>query len=342
MLDDLMSDYQEFIDEKINDTNTILDSIKELLGGNDGIIATLKSLDSSLTNTTKDQIDSSTTNGGDGGQGAKDYVNNTVTNDRNTINSSPKTGLLRPTAVGTITLDNSLESKKKNTTSIDDKLKKEKKAVKDAINSGKSRSKKLTDKENQEHADLWKYIVKNYGRTPTNKMYKKLGGILGVKTDDTVTSKQKTAILNRMKFNGYKKGSEHIDKSQLAWTQEDKREMIYRASDGAVLTKLNPGDKVFTNEMTENLWKMAQMNPSLLTSGINYMPNLPEMTKSAGTSTIVEVGDIVMNGVNDVETFGRQLREEILRNGKTTQCITEAVSAKQLGKNGIGNARLYK
>lgn len=342
MLDDLMSDYQEFIDEKINDTNTILDSIKELLGGNDGIIATLKSLDSSLTNTTKDQIDSSTTNGGDGGQGAKDYVNNTVTNDRNTINSSHKTGLLRPTAVGTITLDNSLEPKKKNTTSIDDKLKNEKKAVKDAINSGKSRSKKLTDKENQEHADLWKYIVKNYGRTPTNKMYKKLGGILGVKTDDTVTSKQKTAILNRMKFNGYKKGSEHIDKSQLAWTQEDKREMIYRASDGAVLTKLNPGDKVFTNEMTENLWKMAQVNPSLLTSGINYMPNLPEITKSAGTSTIVEVGDIVMNGVNDPETFGRQLREEICKNGKTTQCITEAVSAKQLGKNGVGNARLYK
>lgn len=344
MLDDLMSDYQEFIDEKINDTNTILDSIKELLGGNDGIIATLKSLDSSLTNTTKDQIDSSTTNGGDGGQGAKDYVNNTVTNDRNTINSSHKTGLLRPTAVGTITLDNSLESKKKNTTSIDDKLKTEKKAVKDAINSGKSRSKKLTDKENKEHADLWKYIVKNYGRTPTNKMYKKLGGILGVKTDDTVTSKQKTAILNRMKFNGYKKGSEHIDKSQLAWTQENKRELIYRASDGAVLTKLNPGDKVFTNEMTENLWKLAKTNPSLLYSSTNFVPKLPDIAKSAGTSTIVEVGDIVMNGVNDPETFGRQLREEICKNGKTTQCIAEAVSAKQLGKNrnSIGNARLYK
>lgn len=342
MLDDLMSDYQEFIDEKINDTNTILDSIKELLGGNDGIIATLKSLDSSLTNTTKDQIDSSTTNGGDGGQGAKDYVNNTVTNDRNTINSSHKTGLLRPTAVGTITLDNSLESKKKNTTSIDDKLKNEKKAVKDAINSGKSRSKKLTDKENQEHADLWKYIVKNYGRTPTNKMYKKLGDILGVKTDDTVTSKQKTAILNRMKFNGYKKGSEHIDKSQLAWTQENKRELIYRAADGALLTELNPGDKVFTNEMTENLWELAKTNPSLLYSSTNFVPKLPDIAKSAGTSTIVEVGDIVMNGVNDPETFGRQLREEICKNGKTTQCITEAVSAKQLKKNSIGNARLYK
>ena len=173
-------------------------------------------------------------------------------------------------------------------------------------------------------------------------MYKKLGGILGVKTDDTVTSKQKTAILNRMKFNGYKKGSEHIDKSQLAWTQENKRELIYRASDGAVLTKLNPGDKVFTNEMTENLWKLAKTNPSLLYSSTNFVPKLPDIAKSAGTSTIVEVGDIVMNGVNDPETFGRQLREEICKNGKTTQCIAEAVSAKQLKKNSIGNARLYK
>lgn len=49
-----------------------------------------------------------------------------------------------------------------------------------------------------------------------------------------------------------------------------------------------------------------------------------------------------MNGVNDPETFGRQLREEICKNGKTTQCIAEAVSAKQLGKNDVGNARLYK
>ena len=125
-------------------------------------------------------------------------------------------------------------------------------------------------------------------------MYKKLGGILGVKTDDTVTSKQKTAILNRMKFYGYKKGSEHIDKSQLAWTQENKRELIYRASDGAVLTKLNPGDKVFTNEMTENLWKLAKTNPSLLYSSTNFVPKLPDIAKSAGTSTIGEVGDIVM------------------------------------------------
>lgn len=343
MLDDLMSDYQEFIDEKLNDTNTILDDIKGYLSGD--ILATLKSLDPNLTKDTEDVVDNSTTNCGDSGQGAKDYTNNTIQNDQNAINSTPKTGLIRPEAIGTITLDNSLESKKQNTTSLDDKLKNEKKAVKDAINSGKSRSKKLTDKENKEHADLWKYIVKNYGRTPTNKMYKKLGDILGVKTDDTVTSKQKTAILNRMKFNGYEKGSEHIDKSQLAWTQEDKRELIYRAADGAVLTKLNPGDKVFTNEMTENLWKMAQMNPAQF--GItNQISKIPNYTRDTTSNIEVNFGDLVLPDVTNSSEFADSvesvIRNAICKNGKTTQCITEAVSAKQLRKNSIGNARLYK
>lgn len=94
MLDDLMNDYQEFIDEKLNDTNTILDEIKTLLGSD--IIETIKGLDSNLTNDTKDQIGSSTTNGGDGGQAAKDYVHNTVTNDQNKVNSKTDTSSYDP------------------------------------------------------------------------------------------------------------------------------------------------------------------------------------------------------------------------------------------------------
>lgn len=352
MLDDLMNDYQEFIDEKLNDTNTILDSIKELLGGNDGIIATLKSLDSSLTNTTKDQIDSSTTNGGDGGQGAKDYVNNTVTNDRNKVNSKTDTSNYDPAKEADI-------AKKKNG------IAQKKKAINGQRQSFQNQIKELESQLKQLYGELnsienkyqfEKSSTKNKDKLQDlkNNYIEKKSGLNAMIQDVTHNKdmlQQFIADLDKQSaqldkdlasINGYEKGSEHIDKRQLAWTQENKRELIYRASDGAVLTKLNPGDKVFTNEMTENLWKMAQVNPSLLTSGINYMPNLPEITKSAGTSTIVEVGDIVMNGVNDPETFGRQLREEICKNGKTTQCITEAVSAKQLGKNGIGNARLYK
>lgn len=350
MLDDLMNDYQEFIDEKLNDTNTILDEIKTLLGSD--IIETIKGLDSNLTNDTKDQIGSSTTNGGDGGQAAKDYVHNTVTNDQNKVNSKTDTSSYDPAKEADI-------AKKKNG------IAQKKKAINGQRQSFQNQIKELESQLKQLYGELnsienkyqfEKSSTKNKDKLQDlkNNYIEKKSGLNAMIQDVTHNKdmlQQFIADLDKQSaqldkdlasINGYEKGSEHIDKSQLAWTQENKRELIYRAADGALLTELNPGDKVFTNEMTENLWKMAQMNPSLLTSGINYMPNLPEITKSAGTSTIVEVGDIVMNGVNDVETFGRQLREEILRNGKTTQCITEAVSAKQLGKNGIGNARLYK
>ena len=59
---------------------------------------------------------------------------------------------------------------------------------------------------------------------------------------------------------GYADGSKKVDKNGLAITNEEGWEAIYRKSDGAILTPLNVGDKVFTNEMSENLWKLAQGN----------------------------------------------------------------------------------
>lgn len=350
MLDDLMNDYQEFIDEKLNDTNTILDEIKTLLGSD--IIETIKGLDSNLTNDTKDQIGSSTTNGGDGGQAAKDYVHNTVTNDQNKVNSKTDTSSYDPAKEADI-------AKKKNG------IAQKKKAINGQRQSFQNQIKELESQLKQLYGELnsienkyqfEKSSTKNKDKLQDlkNNYIEKKSGLNAMIQDVTHNKdmlQQFIADLDKQSaqldkdlasINGYEKGSEHIDKRQLAWTQENKRELIYRAADGAFLTELNPGDKVFTNEMTENLWELAKTNPSLLYSSTNFVPKLPDIAKSAGTSTIVEVGDIVMNGVNDPETFGRQLREEICKNGKTTQCITEAVSAKQLKKNSIGNARLYK
>lgn len=350
MLDDLMTDYQKFIDEKLNDTNTILDEIKTLLGSD--IIETIKGLDSNLTNDTKDQIGSSTTNGGDGGQAAKDYVHNTVTNDQNKVNSKTDTSSYDPAKEADIAKKkNGIAQKKKaingQRQSFQNQIKELESQLKQLYGELNSIENKYQfEKSSTKNKDKLQDLKNNYieKKSGLNAMIQDLTHNKDVLQQFIADLDKQSAQLDKdlASINGYEKGSEHIDKRQLAWTQENKRELIYRAADGALLTELNPGDKVFTNEMTENLWELAKTNPSLLTSGINYMPNLPEITKSAGTSTIVEVGDIVMNGVNDVETFGRQLREEILRNGKTTQCITEAVSAKQLGKNGVGNARLYK
>lgn len=139
MLDDLMTDYQKFIDEKLNDTNTILDEIKTLLGSD--IIETIKGLDSNLTNDTKDQIGSSTTNGGDGGQAAKDYVHNTVTNDQNKVNSKTDTSSYDPAKEADI-------AKKKN------EISQKKKAINDQRQSFQNQIKELESQLKQLYGEL--------------------------------------------------------------------------------------------------------------------------------------------------------------------------------------------
>lgn len=63
--------------------------------------------------------------------------------------------------------------------------------------------------------------------------------------------------LNQLK--GYRTGSRRINGSQWAWTQEDnKEELIFRASDGAMLTPLNDEDTIFNNEQVQRLWEMSK------------------------------------------------------------------------------------
>lgn len=55
----------------------------------------------------------------------------------------------------------------------------------------------------------------------------------------------------------YAKGSKSIPYDQMAITQENGSELIYRTNSGALLTPLNQGDMVFTNEMSQRLWDIA-------------------------------------------------------------------------------------
>ena len=56
---------------------------------------------------------------------------------------------------------------------------------------------------------------------------------------------------------GYKKGTKRISHDQLAWTQENKPELITRPSDGALLTPLKLGDGVINGDLTQNLLDIA-------------------------------------------------------------------------------------
>ena len=57
---------------------------------------------------------------------------------------------------------------------------------------------------------------------------------------------------------GYATGSRNISRNQIGWTNERGQELLYRKNSGAIMTPLNSGDKVFTSDMTENLWDMSR------------------------------------------------------------------------------------
>lgn len=58
----------------------------------------------------------------------------------------------------------------------------------------------------------------------------------------------------------YAKGTKSVSRTGMGITNEDGTELVWRTDSGALLTPLNQGDMVFTNEMSQRLWEIAKGN----------------------------------------------------------------------------------
>ena len=68
-------------------------------------------------------------------------------------------------------------------------------------------------------------------------------------------------------ISGYAKGLKQASQKELAWTQEEGPEIVVSPSTGSVLTKINPGDSVIPNNLTENLFKWGAISPEKVMPG---------------------------------------------------------------------------
>lgn len=130
----------------------------------------------------------------------------------------------------------------------------------------------------------------------------KVDGIFGSKTTAAVKKFQKQSKISqdgivgkntkaKFKAKGYAKGAKKINNDELAWTNEGSQELIYRTSDGAILTPLRPGDKVFTSEMASNLWELSQSKMS----GFNRYPDftkLPGIELPRQRASLLDQGNV--------------------------------------------------
>ena len=131
--------------------------------------------------------------------------------------------------------------------------------------------------------------------------------------------------VNLDQLRGYKTGSRYIDKDQLAWTQENGNEIIYRKSDGAMLTPLSVGDKVFTQEMSQNLWELAKGN--FVGFDEYNIPNVKPVANN--TSLNIDIGQVVADNPED---FTNQLKQHLATN-RNVQKMVQELSIGQVNGN---------
>lgn len=145
---------------------------------------------------------------------------------------------------------------------------------------------------------------------------------------DTLTAEQVRKLGYTI---GYKNGTKRISHDQLAWTQENKPELITRPSDGALLTPLKLGDGVINGDLTQNLLDIAG-NPNRFVEDIvaRSMPNykIPEfdivrnqpvainspLVQIDGTGlSASEVSAIIKNETRDIDKrVAKSIRYELM------------------------------
>lgn len=249
---------------------------------------------------------------------------NTVVNNQNPIssNSNTQTNTSKPTNT-----ENSNSPSPSNSTSAAEK------AMKIAALTGQiaAQESKIANLEKQlkNAQDSYKYNMDNYNKNPRygGEYYSRamLYQKEAEKLDSQIVNERKyLQALNAQKdFYSYKSGSHNISKKQLAWTQDGGSELIYRAVDGAILTPLNMGDKVFTHQMSENLWNLAQV-PNL---------NMAKNSIAPVSNLTISIDGIEMHGVNDPVEFTKQLTNNLSNNSQVKKIIQDNTIGLALGNN---------
>lgn len=168
-------------------------------------------------------------------------------------------------------------------------------------------------------SNLWQYIYNHYNHAQANEnTYKRLASIFGLSVGKDVSASDRGRILTYLKnyrsqlrfanISAFARGARKVD-DPYAWTNEHgKSEMIVRKSDGAILTRMKPGDSVISAAASQNLWKMAN-NPMEFIS--KYVPNGPaEGATMIGNSNVSNEININLPNVSNYKEFVTELQKD--------------------------------
>lgn len=109
-------------------------------------------------------------------------------------------------------------------------------------------------------------------------------------------------------LSGYAGGLKKATGEELAWTQEKGAEIVVSPSTGAVLTKINPGDSVIPNNLTENLFKWGAIDPEIVKKCVDSMN--ATIANDCVSQTVRNITADSQRAARDMMTSVGQMRSE--------------------------------
>lgn len=194
--------------------------------------------------------------------------------------------------------------------------------------------------------DRLKYFNFDSAYSQRAAYYKAMGG----SGTYTSSSAQNVWMLKQMKSHGYSKGNKHIPYDQIAFTQENGGELIYRSSDRAMLTPLGQGDMVFTNEASKKLWEFSQ-NPSEYMQKLgleNIVPQFDVVSPALANISMSNPSNSVSMNVDGISislpnvTNYKEFRNELIKDSTFTNAMGTYVNNKIMGKNSLEHLKYAK
>ena len=346
MLDNLYSDYEEFLNEYLKDFDTIHSDMQTIIKANPTAIAT--AMNEKLSGWDKDNTALGGTLSnlvtGTGGinekiGGVTSAIQKACEDTINYFKETAKEGDVAKNDAGgyeiTIGKDGTITIKKKtaptasngsntsNATKMDGMSEKEKakrlKTIESDLEDAKNQKAKVT-------ADLTREKKK---KNPNQAQIAYLQDL-----KDEYTNRVNALNSEKNKLLGKKaKGSKRISRAGMYETNEAGYEFIYKTQSGGILTPLDVGDKVFTNEMSQRLWDIASNN---IPVGANVqMVNIPQ-SGIGGTVNVNAEMDITLPNVTNYDEF----KTELQKDSKFEKFIKE-ITIGQLNGNNTMNKRKY-
>lgn len=364
MLDALSSEYEQWQNERLDNEDALL---QEIISGisteGDEINATLNEVAEKNGTLISDSItsifssDTPFTNGlaniSDGVAGTTAAINTLIAQVSNIAGILGSTNAGTSSGKGSTSTSSTSTSSSTSTTSGNSSTKSNTSSSSATSSSAQSSTKSSTanadgifiyrkdnypkDKLNKENSIVDRCKYNNFASDFSSRAiyYSKLGGSGTYRG----SASQNRWLINKMKERGYKKGSSNIPYDQMNWIH-DGEVVLERVSDNGLLFGLPQGSKVFTKEMSDNLWNLSQMNLPTILPDIN-LPTLPEF-QSKQTQVTPQIHDVNMTfelpNVKDTDEF----INDLIESRRFEKAVQEMTLGQGLGRNSLNKHRYLK